>query len=64
MTSSEKTDDIDWRSEYFNLFADYNDLVNKFVNQSKRINSLLQIIAQHESYESSNKGAVNGIADR
>lgn len=51
MTSSEKTDDINWRSEYFRLFADYEVLMNKFVNQSKKITELLGIIAQHEEVE-------------
>lgn len=40
--------EINWRSEYFRLFADYDVLMNKFVNQSRKINDLLQIIAQHE----------------
>jgi hypothetical protein len=50
VTSSENSADaeINWRSEYFRLFTDYDVLMNKFVNQSRKINDLLQIIAQHE----------------
>lgn len=48
MPSSERAEEVNWRSEYFRLFADYDVLMNKFVNQSRKINELLQIIVQHE----------------
>ena len=54
MTSSEnpQNDDfINWRSEYFQLFHEYDILVDKYVERGRRIQELMGVIAQLESAE-------------
>jgi len=51
MISSVKPNEIDWRHEYLQIMAYNESLLNRLLNQSKRINELLRIIAQHENME-------------
>lgn len=48
MISSVKPNEIDWQHEYLQIIAYNESLLNRLLNQSKRINELLRIIAQHE----------------
>ena len=50
MTSSEN-DEINWRSEHFRLFHEYDILVDKYVARGKKIKELQEVIAQHEEME-------------
>lgn len=59
MTSSEN-DEVNWRSEYFGLFHEYDILVDKYVARGKRIRELLEVIAQHEEMEVIPNGWLTG----
>lgn len=51
MTTSSENKFIDWRREYFDLFHDYDILVDKYVARGKKIKELMEIIAQHEEFK-------------
>lgn len=54
MTSSEnpQNDDfINWRSEYFALFHEYDILVDNYIERGRKIQELMGVIAQLESAE-------------
>ena len=54
MTSSENPQNdvfINWRSEYFQLFHEYDILVDNYVERGRKIQELMGVIAQLESAE-------------
>lgn len=50
MISSEN-DEINWRSEYFALFHEYDILVDNYIERGRKIQKLMGIIAQLEETE-------------
>ena len=54
MTSSENPQNdgfINWRSEYFALFHEYDILVDNYIERGRKIQELMGVIAQLESAE-------------
>ena len=48
---------IDWRSEYFYLFHEYDVLIDKLAEKDRKIGELLGVIAQLEKAEEADRSS-------